>query len=340
MTVIDADAHVIETEQTWEYMVGADRAYRPEAVVRPDGKGGERHYWLIDGRLRGRLGNVGQDTPQAAREMADIPARLRHMDVLGVDVQVLYPSIYTSPLTERPEVDVALCRGYNRWLADIWTQAPERLRWVMVPPLLDLEAALAEVRFAKEHGACAVLVRGLEGDRLISDASFFPLYEEASRLDLPIVSHAGTGSFAHQELSHGNSIHNFKFPVVGAMHALVIDGVTERFPTLRFGFIEASAQWVPWLVHYLSSNSRIRRREPCWDLMREHRLYVTCQTDDDLPYVLRYAGEDNLLIGTDYGHADTASELEAFRHLKATGAVAPAVIDKILDDNPRNFYGL
>jgi len=76
------------------------------------------------------------------------------------------------------------------------------------------------------------------------------------------------------------------------------------------------------------------------DLMRDYRLYVACQTDDDLPYVLKYAGEDNLVIGSDYGHADTATEIEALRRLKEQTDIAPSAIDKILDDNARALYGL
>ena len=67
---------------------------------------------------------------------------------------------------------------------------------------------------------------------------------------------------------------------------------------------------------------------------------MACQTDDDLPYVLQYSGEDNLVIGSDYGHADTSSELEALRHLKQQGKLSAQVIDKILDDNARALYGL
>jgi len=49
---------------------------------------------------------------------------------------------------------------------------------------------------------------------------------------------------------------------------------------------------------------------------------------------------DNLVIGTDYGHADNAAEIEALRKLRHEGKVSGRVIDKILDDNPRAFYGL
>jgi hypothetical protein len=46
------------------------------------------------------------------------------------------------------------------------------------------------------------------------------------------------------------------------------------------------------------------------------------------------------VIGTDYGHADTSSQIEALRLLKTEGKVAPSVVDRILDANARALYGL
>lgn len=40
------------------------------------------------------------------------------------------------------------------------------------------------------------------------------------------------------------------------------------------------------------------------DLFRRNHFYVACQTNDDLPYILRYGTEDSLMIGTDFSHAD------------------------------------
>jgi len=48
MAVIDADAHVVETERTWEYMDEAEHPFKPEVVVPK--AGGDREYWLIEGR--------------------------------------------------------------------------------------------------------------------------------------------------------------------------------------------------------------------------------------------------------------------------------------------------
>ena len=166
-------------------MDGAEHKYRPR-IVEATGGESKDEYWLVDGTLRLKSGNVGRNTPQASREMRDVPARLKHMDELGVSIQVLYPTLFLIPLTPRPEVELALSRSYNRWLADIWKQGKERLRWAAVVPLMTMDQAIAEARFAKENGACGIFMRGTEGDLLLSDPYFFPLYEEASRLDLAV----------------------------------------------------------------------------------------------------------------------------------------------------------
>jgi hypothetical protein len=87
--------------------------------------------------------------------------------------------------------------------------------------------------------------------------------------------------------------------------------------------------------------SKLEGKQARPDVLKgSNQLFVACQTDDDLPYVLKYAGENCLMVGSDYGHADNASELLALRRLKENGAIAPVVIDKILCTNPARFYGL
>ncbi len=341
MPTIDADAHVLETEKTWDYMDGSERKFRPQLVSATSEQGSLDEFWLIDGRLHLKSQNVGKETPRAAREMEDVEARLRHMDELEVNIQVLYPTVFLRPITNRPEVELALCKSYNRWLADIWRKGKGRLLWAAVPPLLSITEALSEARFAKENGACAIFVRGLEGERRLSDPYFYPLYEEASSLDMPICAHSGIGSFTvHDYFLSEPGFSKFKLAVVGAFHSLIFDGIPEKFPRLKFGFIEVSAQWVPYAIHDLARRFVRRGKALPKDLLRESRFYVACQTDDDLPYVLQYAGEDNLVIGSDYGHADTSAEIEALRRLKQGAELSSNVINKILDDNPRALYSL
>jgi hypothetical protein len=90
MPVIDADAHVHECDRTWDFMKGEDLKFKPGVVAAIDSAAPRREHWLIDGRVRGRgFGNVGATTPRPYRELSDIPGRLRHMDDLAIDIQVL-----------------------------------------------------------------------------------------------------------------------------------------------------------------------------------------------------------------------------------------------------------
>ncbi len=69
-------------------------------------------------------------------------------------------------------------------------------------------------------------------------------------------------------------------------------------------------------------------------------MFVTCENSDDLPYIVRDAGEDCLVIGTDYGHTDTSSDIDAIKVFRNRTDIAPEVKRKILSDNARALYGL
>jgi predicted TIM-barrel fold metal-dependent hydrolase len=339
MLTIDADAHVIENESTWEYMLDSERQFRPKVVGSKNGKD-PFDYWLVDGHLIPR-NNVGRDLPVAAREMTDPHLRIRHMDELGIDLQVIYPTFFITPLSRRPDIDLALCRSYNRWMADIVRKGSNRFRWVLVPPLQSTEHILEELKFGKDNAACGVYMRGLEAERILSDPYFYPLYQHASNLDLPICVHSANGAFTTYDFyADDPGFCKFKLAVIGAFHSLVFHRIPQRFPKLRIGIIEVSSQWIPYAFHDLARRFSRKGETLPKNLLKETRVYVTCQTDDDLDHVLTYAGEDNLIIGTDYGHADNASEIEALRKLRHEGKIRSEVIDKILDDNPRALYRL
>lgn len=351
MRVIDADAHVIETPATWDYLTEAERDFRPAVFMRDEAaekgaRGGNRRneYWVIEGRLLSKGSNIGADTPREAREMRDVARRLAHMDELGIDVQVLYPSLFLRPITRDPELEFALARSYNRWLADIWNKGKGRLRWAAVPPLLsllDIGRVREELRFAKENGACGIFMCGMECDRQLADRYFFPLYELAGELDLAICLHAGVDHFpVHDSFDGESGFCKFKLPVVGAFHALFIQEIPARFPNVRWGFVEVSAQWIPYLMNDLRLRFRKRGKRLPEQPLAANNMYVACQVTDDFDYILRDAGEDNLIIGTDYGHRDTSSEIEALRILREKGTLPATIADKILGDNARALYGL
>lgn len=339
MLTIDADAHVIENESTWDFMLESERSFKPKVVGSANGKD-PVDYWLVDGRVIPR-NNVERKLPVAAREMSDLNLRLQHLTDLGIDCQIIYPTFFITPISRRPDIDLAVSRSYNRWMAEIVKKEPSRFRWVLVPPLQTLEHLSEELKFGKENGACGVYMRGLETERMLSDPYFYPLYEQASALDLPICVHSANGAFTTYDFfADDPGFSKFKLAVIGAFHSFVFHGIPQRFPKLRIGIIEVSAQWIPYAVHDLSRRFARRGRRFPDNVLQENRIYVTCQTDDDLEYVLGYAGADNLVIGTDYGHADNAVEIEALRKLRRDGRLDWQVTDKILKDNPSALYGL
>jgi uncharacterized protein len=339
MRTIDADAHVLEAPHTWDYMQPAERDFRPRVVMAPAPDGGpDIEWWEIDGYMRPKGTNVGEDTPEASREMKDVELRLHHMDELGVDVQVLYPTIFLSPLTRRPEVELALARSYNRWMADVWKLGKDRLRWAAVLPLMTMDAALSELEWSRERGACAVFIRGLEGERHLTDPYFYPLYEEAQRLDLPLTVHIANGNPTNADLVRHSRFWTFRVPTVSACQVYLVSEVPTLFPKLRMGFIEAGAQWVPWVL--MESRRRGLERLHEAEMLREQRVWVTCENEDDLAYIVRCAGEDNLLIGTDYGHTDPSSNIQALNMFVERPDVSDAVKKKIVDTNARAYYGI
>jgi predicted TIM-barrel fold metal-dependent hydrolase len=346
---IDADAHVIESMETWRFLRDDEQQFQPAVVEKIfggkelynlDGQV-QRQYWLIDRRIHERDGNVGSNTSEESREMRDVAARLSHMDALEIDYQMLYPTLLLRPVADKAPLDDALTRSYNRWLAEIWRKGKGRLRWVAVPALRSREKIRDELTFAKEHGACGVFMRALECELPVNDPYFYPLYEAASDLDLAICFHLGNASFAvHDFYQKDTTFTKFKLPTIGTFHSLVMSELPARFPQLRWGFIEVSANWLPFILADLQNRFARRGKVLAADVLAKNRIYVSCEISDDLEAVLKVAGEDNLVIGTDYGHADMASDIEALRGLRRAGKLASRAVDKILWDNPRALYGI
>jgi predicted TIM-barrel fold metal-dependent hydrolase len=214
-------------------------------------------------------------------------------------------------------------------------------------PALDVESALDEVHWASEHAACGIFKLATEAGKRVTDPYFFPVYQAANDLNLSLCIHTGSGDPPSGSIfSDGIGGTN----VVDAFHSIVFSGLPARFPKLRFGFIEAGASWIPYVLDQLYA----RRERMSWawksfnyedlsNIFKDNRLYVTCQSHEDVPYLLTMGTEDHLMIGTDYTHADHSAEIEAIdgiRRMADEGRIEQAAKRKILEDNPSTFYGL
>src|SRR5690242_13276022 len=117
MRIIDADTHVDENEETWSYLPQSQRWFAPESCAVTDT---DKQWRFFDGYTRSRRvrDDKRTNTTLATRELSEVGARIRHMDELGVDVHVIYPTALLTGFTRRPDVEASLCRAYNNWIAD------------------------------------------------------------------------------------------------------------------------------------------------------------------------------------------------------------------------------
>ena len=151
--IIDADTHISESEEMWAMFDKEMYGRRPVLLSLPDNTlyGNWNKTWLIDGNIFPKPAGKGgfrlitpsaskiqsdrKDLTVACREMTDIPSRLADMDRLGIATQVVYPTLFLVYLTDDPELDVALSRAYNRFIAQACARSNGRIHWVAIPPL-------------------------------------------------------------------------------------------------------------------------------------------------------------------------------------------------------------
>ena len=365
--VLDADTHIAEPPEMWDYLDAEWHPRRPVVVSVPDDTqyGTSDRMWLIDGQIYpkivGRGGNslvtptaqsrVRDRVDRKARELLDLPMRFEDMKVQGVDSQVVFPTLFLAYLTHDSAYEVALSKAYNRFMATVFAQSEGLIRWVVVPPLRDIEATVQELRYGKSHGACGVFFRGIEGDRTLDDPYFFPVYEEAQALELPITVHQGQGAPALNNLVDIKRSHTFthgRLPPIVAFRNLVQNQVPLQFPGLRWGFIETGASWVPFAMYQLQGTMKADASFWGPKLFEENRMWISYEVAEDYDYLVRYIGEDHLVVGTDYGHHNPAtndrlaSDPSAQTHMVDTlrnSDISPRSVDKLLVDNPNELYG-
>jgi predicted TIM-barrel fold metal-dependent hydrolase len=341
---IDSDTHVREPEASWDYLDPAERHYRPAQ--------NDQGVWVIGGIPRQRPFDVGAMPPEYNRlfpvgsvDLADPTARLERLDALGIDAQVLFSSFWLNAEIASADEEAALMRSWNRWMADRVSNTNGRLLWTLEVPFRAPERALAEMEFGKEHGATGVHLSGLRHGATVANPLYRPIYEKAQDLDLVVAIHVGGDSRIFSDDRSIVFINNLS-PVPGALYALYRMGVPAEFPQLKWAFVEAGASWLPFAVQEASradqGGNRIARdwRDLAGNVLAEGNFFVTCQIDDDLPYLCGLFGADHLVHGTDYSHMDLGSDPYGHHIIAARTDLAPADAGAIVDSNARRLWGI
>ncbi len=367
MKVIDADAHVEECPGTWEFLDPEFCGRRPLPLTFPENTldgiySTFNAVWLIEGNVRPKAHGRGfhlfatpamsaaahrKPMPIGAQDMTDVAARLADMDRLGIAYQVVYPTLFLVTLAEELGLERALCQAYNRFMSEACAKSNGRIFFAAVVPTQFVPDAIRVAREAKELGAVAVMTPGLLWDKPMSDESFMPFYEELARLELPLGIHVAWGSPSLNNIFSGpvdGAFASFVLPVVMGFWSLMAAGVYERFPELKVAFLEAGSEWLPYTINQLERHHQgglAQLKRPPSEYLKRGNIYLACEPEEDISYILKFIGEDQLIMASDYPHQDPSTEPEMVRALEEhQQALGPAIREKILSSNPARLYNL
>ena len=335
--VIDADAHVLEPAD-------GVRAHMPE----PWGKALMQVFVPDGGSNRTYFGTLGpQRRPSAPEDY------LRDMDREGIGLAIYYPTAGLAVgLLRDPEAQGAYCRGYNDWLAEFCSAAPERLKGVAIVPLQDLTLACRELnRATSQLGLVGVMLPSSMsfGPPNLGEAYLDPFYAEAERLGVPVgVHHTGSLRADTEGFRHFLQIHLLSHvpEQMKAVTAMVIGGVFERFPRLKVGFLEAGCGWVPFWLQHMDEEFEKRYQEVPWLKQKPSEYILNCEAyfgvepeEKLIPLVAREIGAEKLLYASDYPHWDSDWP-DTVRTLAERQDVDDELRQQLMCDNAVRFYGL
>ena len=341
-TVHDADAHVVELP-TWfiehadpevaarmkplyDFSLSPDEEHTierflerhddPEYRARDADEIWLRKNWKATGSFR------ADDRPAA-------------LDLLGMSTQLIFSTFFNGALQQaehREDLDFAygIARAHNRALVE-FCSVDRRLLPVGYVPLADFDRSKEFAAETIERGAAALLVASAcPPGHSPSHVGLDPVWAQAQDAGLPIVFHVGGGGqlldphYFDNGLPPVPDFHggdgNFRsvdylaiqYPVMQTLGALVIDGVFDRFPRLKWGVIEQGASWLPGLMRSLDSaadafrknEERLQRLDLRPSEYLRRQLRVTPYPHEDAGWIVEQSGEEMCLFSTDYPHVE------------------------------------
>jgi predicted TIM-barrel fold metal-dependent hydrolase len=327
--IVDCDIHPVLTSPD------ELRKYMPKRWAEHHLKFGARVAQPFIGAIpypRMTAGNgvrVDAHPPQGGPPGSDLDfMRAQLLDPLNISHGILQPlSIGSSTFDQ--DLGAAICRAFNDWQLDKWTGPEKRLRASLCVTQDDPEAMVAEIERCagnKDFVQIAVPPRTTEP---LGRRRYWPLFQAAVEHDLPIALHSaaygpnansGGGWLSYYIEEHYAFAHSLQTVV----SSLIMEGVFERFPTLKVVLVEGGFAWVPSLAWRLDKCWARMREEvphvtrPPSEYMRQHVWYTTQpmeepETPKDLLDIIRWIGADRLMFSTDYPHWDFDDPRSAFK---------------------------
>ncbi|MBA2391147.1 MAG: amidohydrolase [Ktedonobacteraceae bacterium] len=249
-------------------------------------------------------------------QLEDLGAsRLKEMDTMGVDVQVLSHTAAGIPLIPPAEA-VALTRAINDQLAAAIHVHPDRFAGLATLPTPDPEAAAAELeRSVNTLGFKGAMIHGRTNNRFLDDPSFRPILETAVALDVPIYLHPAPPPKAVWDVYYAgfDPAVSGSFATFGwgwhldtGIHALrmILGGVFDRYPSLQL----ILGHWGEMIPFYLARFAEAltpatkQLQRPVADYFVQ-QMHVTPSGMFTLPpfmLTLQVLGADRILYSVDY----------------------------------------
>jgi len=341
---VDADGHVMENEQELSDFV--------EAPFK-----GTRNFTLrsmlpsLDGFHTPSFSTVSGKRKPGTFDPTVGPERwLEFLEKTGIEYSVLYP---TSGLayghTVYPEWALAYARAYNNWLYEKYLKVSGRFKGVALVPMQEPAMAVEELRRAvTKLGMVGVMIPSNGLTRHVSAKEFWPIYEEAERLNCAVAVHGGSYSdlgFDTFTVFPATRALGMPFPLAIAMTGMIVDGVLDRFPKLRVGFLEGGTAWIPLVIDRLDRELEYgglelpRRPE---DYFRGGRIFVGCEGNEKaLAYAIERVGPAPFMFASDFPHEIALGNcMEEIHEILERSDLQGEHKGAILGDNARRFYQL
>ncbi len=358
--VIDADGH-------WQDGVGIDwdkhlpsqyRALGPHMIPFDTGGGKlvmEGRIWLTP--YRGRQTN-GKDLGDIHREREGMwvsSVRLKHLDAEGIDTAVIFGSLVCLGVCGVHDLDLgaAIARAYNDGTAEYCSADPRRMKAVAAVPLQNIEAAVSEAhRAVKQLGCVGIVVPPNVHGRNLDTESFFPVYQAAQELNVPICVHGSSGLYGvpfagverFNDFFYAHAVaHPFEQMIAAA--SLVCNGVLDKFPKLRVAFLEGQCGWVPFWMERLDEHFEVLGRQVPIKVkpsvyMKGPQCYYSIEVDETtVDWVMGEVGNERLLYASDYWHWD-AKFPDSVRSVTARKTLSDQQKKMLLRDNAIRLYNL
>ena len=261
----------------------------------------------------------------------DSAQRDKELDADGVTAEVIFPDADAVESTTAAPFGVGLtfsggldqelalvgARAHNRWLAELCSHSPERRCGVALVPITgDVDAAVAEIRRAKESGLGAVMIPAMWEDKApYHDRRYDPVWAVCEELQMPVATHSGVAPRDEYGDHLGIYVSEVTWWPARPIWFLIWSGVFERFPGLKFGVTEAGCWWAPnllWFMDrlYLGAHAAAKLT-PFEEVKRppseyfDRNCFIGASNTKRRELAHRYEiGIDNMLWGNDFPHPE------------------------------------